>query len=87
MNIETVWQNIKLHEGEIFRTITGVEYVYVVYNDYFLVNNLQSRRITKAMIEKSITFENPTVKKIEVAGCRGPSYIWGIITDSRIRGM
>ena len=87
MNIETVWNNIKLHEGEIFHTITGVEYVYVVYNDYFLVNNLRSRRITKAMIEKAIALENSTVKKIEVEGCRGPSYIWGIIMDRRIRGM
>ena len=87
MNIETVWYNIKLHEGEIFRTITGVEYTYVVYNDCFLVNNLQSRRITKAMIEKAIALENPTVRKIEAEGCRGPSYIWGIIMDSRIKGM
>ena len=87
MNIETIWHNIKQHEGEIFRTITGVEYRYVVYKDYFLVNDLQSRRITKAMIEKAIALENPTVRKIEAEGCRGPSYIWGIITDRRIRGM
>ena len=87
MNIEAVWHNIELHEGEVFRTVKGVEYVYVVYNDYFLVNNLPSRRITKAMIQKAIALENPTVSTIGVEGCRGPSYIWGIITDRRIRSM
>lgn len=86
MSIETIWDNIKLHEGETFYTITGVEYTYVVYTDHLLVNDLQSRMITKIMIEKAIALENPTVKKIELAGCRGPSYIWGIITDKRIIG-
>ena len=86
MNIETVWNNLKRHEDEAFYTITGIEYRYVVYTDYLLVNNLQSRRITKNMIEKSLGIENPTPKKIELEGCRGPSYIWGIITDKRIKG-
>jgi hypothetical protein len=87
MNIDIIWNNIKRHEGEIFRTVTGVEYVYVVHSDYFLVNNLPSRRITKEMIKKAVALPNPTVRKINLEGLRGPSYIWGIITDRRINGM
>ena len=87
MNIETVWNNIKRHEGEAFCTITGIEYEYVVYTDYLLVNDLKSRRITKGMIEKAIAIDNPTPKKIELEGCRGPSYIWGIIAYTRITGV
>lgn len=87
MNIETVWNNIKQHAGEVFCTITGIEYTYVVYTDYLLVNDLTSRKITKCMIEQAIAISDPTPKKIELKGCRGPSYIWGIITDKRIKGI
>ncbi len=86
MNIGTIWNSIKQHEGEAFCTITGIEYTYVVYKDYLLINDLKSRRLTKDMIEKAMAIDNPTPKKIELEGCRGPSYIWGIITDKRIKG-
>ena len=84
MNLERVWNNIKRCEGEAFHTVTGIEYTYVVYTDYLLVNNLASRRITKDMIATATAIHNPTPRKIGLEGCRGPSYIWGIITDKRI---
>ena len=85
MNIEVVWDNIKQYEGKTFYKIKGGPYTYVVCSDYLLVNNLKSRRIIKAMIERAMTIENPPPGKIKAAGCWGPSYIWGIITDKRIR--
>lgn len=87
MNIEMVWNNIKRHEGESFYKVGGGAYKYVVYSDYLLINNLKSRRITKRMLEKAIAIENPTPSKIESEGCWGPSYIWGIITDKRIKDI
>ena len=86
MNIETVWERIKQYEGETFFTITGIEYSYVVYTYFLQVNDLKSRKITKNMIEKAIAIDNPTPQKIGLEGCRGPSYVWGIITDKRIKG-
>ncbi|MDY4886203.1 MAG: hypothetical protein SO533_00970 [Eubacteriales bacterium] len=84
MNIETIWNNIKSNEGEAFRTIRGVEYTYVVVEDYILINNDKKRRITKDSIKTAITINNPSSSKIQKQGIGGPSYVWGIITDKRI---
>ena len=84
MNIETIWNNIKSNEGEAFRTIRGVEYTYVVVEDYILINNYKKRRITKDSIKTAITINNPSSSKIQKQGIWGPSYVWGIITDKRI---
>ena len=84
MNIETIWNNIKSNEGEAFRTIRGVEYTYVVVEDYILINNDKKRRITKDSIKTAITINNPSSSKIQKQGIWGPSYVWGIITDKRI---
>ena len=84
MNIETIWNNITSNEGEAFRTIRGVEYTYVVVEDYILINNDKKRRITKDSIKTAITINNPSSSKIQKQGIWGPSYVWGIITDKRI---
>ena len=84
MNIETIWNNIKSNEGETCRTIRGVEYTYVVVEDYILINNDKKRRITKDSIKTAITINNPSSSKIQKQGIWGPSYVWGIITDKRI---
>lgn len=83
--IDIVWANILRHESETFRTIRGISYTYVVKNDFILINNDPKRRITKEKIEKSLLIENPSPSKIEAEGIWGPSYVYGIITDDRIR--
>ena len=84
MNIETIWSNIKSHEGETFRTVRGVEYTYVVVEDYILINDDKKRRITKDLIKIALTINNPSPSKIQREGIWGPSYVYGIITDERI---
>ena len=85
MNIETVWKNIKLCEGQVFKTIRGVEYNYVVYSDYILINDDMKRRITKDSLKIAIAIDNPTPSKIQHENIWGPSYVYGIITDNRIK--
>ena len=80
-NIEKVWVNICKHEGEAFYTITNIEYNYVVKDNYILINNDSRRRITKATFAKALEIEDPTPSKLNL---RGQSYIFGIISDSRI---
>ena len=87
MHIETLWNNIKRCEGETFYTTTGKPYKYVVYNDYIMVENVKGSRITKDNLAKAITIKNPTPSKIALAGCWGPSYICGIITDKRVKDL
>ena len=84
MNIETIWNNIKSHEGETFRTVRGIEYTYVVVEDYILINDDKKRRITKDSIKTALTINNPSPSKIQREGIWGPSYVYGIITDKRI---
>lgn len=84
MNIETIWSNIKSHEGETFRTVRGVEYTYVVVEDYILINDDKKRKITKDLIKTALTINNPSPSKIQREGIWGPSYVYGIITDKRI---
>ena len=87
MNIETVWNNIKRHEGEIFFKKRGGKYTYTVHNDVVIIDGIKAGRITKSTLSKALSVPNPTPRKIELAGCWGPSYIYGIIVDKRIRGI
>ncbi len=82
-NIEKVWANICKHEGEIFYTVARKKaYTYVVKDDYIIINSNNRRgRINKKMLENALSIENVSPAKI---GGWAPSYICGIITDSRI---
>lgn len=84
MNFELIWNNICCHEGEIFKTIRGIEYKYVVCGDYILINDDKRRRITIESLKTAALIDNPTPSKIESEGIWGPSYVYGIITDRRI---
>ena len=86
MNIEPVWNKIRLHEGEIFYKTRGGVYTYTVCGDFLVVNGIEGGRITKNTLAKALNVINPTPRKIELAGCWGSSYVYGIITDERING-
>ena len=85
MNIETIWNKIKFYEGETFRAVRGIEYTYVVNEDYILINDDKKRRITKDSIKIALTISNPSPAKIQREGLWEPSYVYGIITDNRIQ--
>lgn len=83
-NIDRVWSNICKYEGEIFFTVRKIQYTYRVEKDYILVNNDKRRKITKLSFQKALSLENPTPSRINSENIWGPSYVYGIITDSRI---
>ena len=83
-SIDSVWANICKHEGAVFYTVRKIPYTYSVKEDYILINNDSRRRITKSAIEKALKLENPRPSKIQKENIWGPSYIYGIISDSRI---
>ena len=84
-DIDRVWANICKHEGEVFYTVRNKAYTYVVKDNYILIKNDSRKRITKTNFEMALQIQNPTSSKIGNAGIWGPSYIYGIITDSRIK--
>ena len=84
-SIDKVWANIRKHEGEVFYTVRNIAYTYIVKDNYILINNDSRRKITKTNLAKALEIQNPTSSKIGNAGIWGPSYIYGIIIDSRIK--
>ena len=83
-DIDRVWANIRKHEGEIFYTQKRkTPYTYVIKDEYIVINNNAKRgRITKERVASALLIQNPIPSKI---GGWAPSYIYGIITDSRIK--
>lgn len=84
-NVDEIWANIIKFQGEIFWTKTRKSYTYEAYDDYILINNLKSRRITKEQIGRALFIDNPTPQKIGKENIWGPSYVYGIISDERIK--
>ena len=81
-NIDTVWANICKHEGDIFHTIKNKEFTYIVKDGYIVVSIPSQTRITKTYFEKALKMNIAQPTEINL---RGQSYIYGIITDRRIK--
>ena len=79
--IDKVWANICKYEGDVFYTKNHLQYTYIVKDNYVIINIPSKTKITKNYFEKALEVNNPTPTKINL---RGQSYIYGIITDSRI---
>ena len=84
MNIEQVWRNVKAHEGETFFTKTGKKFTYHMTDRLVVLENT-NRNIPIGNFEKAIGIANPSVVAFQKMNLQGPSYIYGIITDERIR--
>lgn len=83
--IDIVWANIIKNEGQIFKTKRQIPYTYIVGNNYILINNDKRRLITKESISRALFVENPTPAKLDSEAIWGPSYVYGLITDERIK--
>ena len=81
-NIDTVWANICKHESDIFHTIKNKEFTYIVKDGYIVVSIPSQTRITKTYFEKALKMNIAQPTEINL---RGQSYIYGIITDRRIK--
>ena len=81
-NIDKVWANICKHEGDTFHTVRNKEYTYIVDDNYIIISIPSQTRITKTYFEKALEMN---VSKPSEINLRGQSYIYGIITDSRIK--
>ncbi len=80
--IDKVWANICKHEGDVFYTVKNKEYTYAVKDNYIIVGIPSRTKITKSYFERALELN---VSKPTEINLRGHSYIYGIITDSRIK--
>ena len=83
-NVDYIWENIKRHSGETFKTVTGIPYDFHVDGEYIRLHNT-NWSIPKKNVENALFVKEPTVSKFKKAGFQGPSYLYGIITDNRIK--
>ena len=82
-NIDKVWENICKHEGDEFFTVTNKEIKYVVKDNYIIVVSIPSHtRISKTNFAKALEVNASKPSEINLYG---RAYIYGIITDSRIK--
>ena len=81
-NIDTVWENIRKHEGDAFYTVKNKKYTYTVKDNYIIISIPSQTRITKTYFEQALKMNVSQPTEINL---RGQSYIYGIITDSRIK--
>lgn len=83
MNIERIWENIRTREGEIFYTKTRKPFTYRTTSRLVILQNT-NRNIPIGDFAKALNVTNPSVVKFQQMNLQGPSYLYGIISDSRI---
>ena len=82
-DIDDVWRRITAHAGERFRQIQGGEFTYDIENEH-VVPDRTNQRIPKSHFKEAIRFV-PLPNTVPVQHLRGPSYIYAILMDQRIR--
>jgi hypothetical protein len=83
ISIDTVWARIKAHEGEVFRQILGKEYTYSIVGSALIPEGI-NQNIPKAHFEQALSLL-PLENTMPVQHLRGPSYIYSVLMDPRIR--
>jgi hypothetical protein len=78
-----VWQRIEAHSGEAFQQIRGASFTYEVVGSH-VVPDRTVQRIPKSHFAKALDLL-PISGPGEIQQLRGPSYIYAILMDGRIR--
>jgi hypothetical protein len=80
----SIWKRIKSLEGESFKTRRGLEFTYEISDDV-LYPSRTSYRISQSEFQKAYDLM-PIKGPGEISQLvRGPSYVWAILHDPRIR--
>ena len=89
MDIERIWNNIKLHEGEVFHTATGLEFTYVLVGDHTIrpYRDGETRwELSKNLFGKALDYHGRFTSKEFNNKIVGSSYVRGLLEDKRIIG-
>jgi hypothetical protein len=85
---ERVWSRLVEHQGETFRTVRDLPFQHQLEGNgiwIFREGKRINQRLSRGDVEKAIA-RCPLEKVTEVSDCRNPSYLFGLLTDRRIRG-
>lgn len=88
MDVQKAWDNLINHEGEVFKTVKGLEFTYkMVDENNSFITNRGKIALTKNNFEKAckiMPVKGPSM--LEKNGILGHSYIFALLTDLRIIG-
>lgn len=83
ISIGQLWKRINSQKGETFTQIRGGEFSYSVNGDYISLDRT-NQNISKAHFAEALILV-PLQNTVPVQHLRGPSYIYAILMDKRIR--
>jgi hypothetical protein len=83
VTIDEVWRRIIAREGEIFRQIRGRAFTYVVEGNVLRPSTV-NQNLSRATFEEALA-RVPFASTMDVQDLRGPSYLFAILMDRRIR--
>ena len=81
--IEEVWSRIEAHAGETFRQIQGAEFTYAVRSGSIWPNRT-NRALPRSDVKRALEHV-PRDSTVPLQGLQGPSYLYAILMDPRIR--
>jgi hypothetical protein len=83
---DSLWRRLLVHEGETFHTVKGLPFRYFVTGNGILFERdgrLIDKRLGRADFEKAAA-RLPLRKVADIRDCFDPSYLYALLTDSRI---
>ncbi len=83
VDFDTIWARIKAYEGETFHQIRGREFTYTVTGSA-IVPDRTNRNIPRVHLQEAAQML-PLEGTISVQHLQGPSYIYAVLMDRRIR--
>jgi hypothetical protein len=81
--IDSIWERIKEYEGQVFIQIRGGQFTYIVKGNQIILSRT-CRCIPKSTFEKALKLV-PLENTVPVQNLQGPSYLYAILMDERIR--
>jgi hypothetical protein len=83
-DIATIWGRIEAHAGETFRQKQGGAFTYEVRAGC-VVPDRTNRLLPRSNFEKALQ-QVPLKGPGQIQNLQGPSYIYALLMDSRVRG-
>ena len=80
---EEIWDRIREHSGETFKQIRGGEFTYEFRGGYIVLSRT-NHNIAQSDFKEACDLV-PLKNTVVVQHLRGPSYIYAILMDKRIR--
>jgi hypothetical protein len=86
---EDVWKRVVKHQGDEFKTVTGLPFTYEVEGAsgiwFYRSGSRINRRLGKRELESALK-RCPLLGPTDLKEFQDPSYLFGLLTDRRIIG-